>query len=222
MSSTQVKLQPLTGAEALDLLPALPQRAASAVKKCLDGVTLDNYKHFLYAMYHYTLDSEAKLLHAAEQCSDPKLKAYFEEMAREERGHYLLAQRDIEAFNIDIVGSQEPEPVIHFRNYWYELGKQNVNEFVGAMYVFESVASLCVNEVKQLVSRLELNKRQSRWLLVHLEADEGHGAEALKVCEQYVGDDPEALLSAAKSGVEKWISVFEDAFSNTLSPPLIG
>lgn len=207
--------QRLLEKEVMDYIPAFPATAAESVKKCLEVMNLEQYKYFLYAMYHYTLDSEAKLIHASKRCTDPELKEYFEEMAREERGHYRMAQKDIEQFGIDVVGTITPGPVKDFVNYWYELGGTDECEYLGAMFVFESVASLCAEEVKAMINRLGLNKKQARWLLVHLEADEDHGAEALKMCRKFVGRNPQALLCAAQNGADKWIAVFEDALTNT-------
>lgn len=216
MNATQAAFKPLSSNDAMNYLPSLPEKAAEVVKRYLDVIDIEQYKYFLYAMYHYTLDSEAKLLYASKLCNNPALKKYFKEMAKEERGHYLLAQRDIEEFGINVVGSPDSEPVRDFRKYWYDLGTENDNEFLGAMFVFENIASLCVEEVRAMVKRLNLTKRQARWLLVHLEADEDHGAEAYKMCLSYASDNPEAISRAAQEGVDRWIAVFEDALSNTL------
>jgi len=221
MTTAQLTLKQTSTQDAMSILPNFPEKAAECVKRYLEVMDLDQYKYFLYAMYHYTLDSEAKLIHASEKCADAGLKAYFKEMAREERGHYLLAQRDIEEFGINVVGTEDPEAIKDFRDYWYSLGQSNDNEFVGAMYVFESIASLCVEEVKSMIQRLGLTKKQARWLLVHLEADEDHGTEAWKMCLGYASNNPEAILCAAQDGAERWITVFEDALSNRLEPEIL-
>lgn len=194
------------------LLP-FPHQAADAVRPLLRGCTLEGYKHFLYMMYHYTKDSENKLYFAADQSPIPELKEYFTHMAKEERGHYLLAMRDYEALGGSMDMTGVPASVKDFNDFWYQLGAKDCNEFLGALYVFESVASLVNEEIKELVMRLKLTKTQSRWLSVHAEADVGHGDEAAHMCIKYFDRNPYAMIDAAAQATVKWSAVFVNAFS---------
>lgn len=203
-----------TASEVLAKLPSFPAEIARELTPLLRKTDLENYKHFLLTMYHYTHTAEEQLLFASEKCSDPELKEYFYQMSREERGHYLLAKKDYEEFGLKVEDSIEPPSVKNFRDYWYGLGNDNVNEFVGAMYVFENVAQAVGKEIVDMMQRLELNRKQSRWLRVHLEADVGHGDEAWEACQKYVNDDPAAMLMAAELGAEEWLAVFKYAFSH--------
>lgn len=217
MASSSLKLAqqaPRTCAEVMAILPSLPIKIARDLAPLIEGASLPVYKHFLLTMYHYTRHAEEQLMHASESCSDIVLKKYFYHMAREERGHYLLAQRDYEEFGGSVEDMKAPASVKNFQDYWYSLGKDNVNEFVGAMYVFENVATAVAKDVIAMMARLELTRKQSRWLRVHLEADIGHGDEARQMCERYVADNPSAMLMAAEVGTEEWAAVFQFAFSN--------
>lgn len=212
--TTLKKTHSILGNQVLTLLPNFPEQAAEAIRPLMKELNIEGYKHFLYCMYHYTLDSAEKLEHSCRLCDDKNLLSYFSKMIKEEKSHYLLAKRDYEAFGLEVNKDVIPEPVKRFREFWYGLGNRNCNEFVGGMYVFESVAGLVGKDVIDMIERLQLTKRQSRWLLVHLEADLDHGAHALEMCEEYVDADPQALLDAAREGVERWIDVFKFAFTN--------
>src|SRR5690242_10145274 len=98
----------------LSLLPQYPQRAAEALKPLLERATMEEYKHFLFMMYHYTKDSGNKLIYAAEKSESPELKKYFLQMAKEERGHYLLAKRDYEGFGLVLDETKKPSVVDEF------------------------------------------------------------------------------------------------------------
>jgi pyrroloquinoline quinone (PQQ) biosynthesis protein C len=201
-------------ASLLAQLSPYPQHAADTVRPLLMRCTIDGYKHFLYMMYHYTKDSENKLHFAAEKSPLPELKQYFNHMAKEERGHYLLALKDYEALGGQIDTETVPESVKAFNQFWYKLGQGDCNEFLGALYVFESVASLVGDEIKSLIMRLKLKKTQCRWLSVHAEADEGHGQEAADMCAKYIQRNPQALIKAAAEASQKWSAVFVDAFND--------
>ncbi len=205
---------PLTGAEVLQILPTLPQGIGKKLSPLLQKADMAVYRHFLVTMYHYTHDALPQLKYAEDQCSDPALKDYFEEMGREEDGHHLLAKRDFERLCGLLENFPTPPSVKNFRDYWYNLGKANVNEFLGAMYVFENVAGYVAKDITDMIKRLELKRSQATWLFTHIEADIDHGSDALKMCERYVHDDPEAMLRAAQDGAKEWMAVFDYAFSN--------
>lgn len=211
---TQViqKPDPVKADYVIDMLPTFPIQIAKELAPLLEATDLETYKHFLVTMYHYTHYAYEQLTQARDLCEDAILYDYFDIMAKEERGHYLLAKKDFEEFGERVEDHPEPESVRRFRDYWYGLGTDNVNEFVGAMYVFENVAMAVAKEVVAMMQRLELTKKQSRWLRVHLEADIGHGDEALKMCQYCVADNPAAMLRAAEDGALEWAAVFKYGF----------
>jgi hypothetical protein len=204
---------PTTADEVLTEIQKFPQWIASELRPLLAATDIEIYKHFLVTMYHYTYHAEEQLIHAANCCENPELKSYFKEMAHEERGHYLIAKRDYEEFGLNVEDSAPPPSVQSFRDYWYRLGQNNVNEFVGAMYVFENVAMAVGKDIRDMIARLNLTKKQARWLWVHLEADIGHGNEAWEMCSKYAQDNPQALYVAAEEGAREWMDVFRYAFS---------
>lgn len=216
MSLTALKLnKQITGEEVLNILPSLPQNIGKKLSPLLRAADIEIYKHFLVTMYHYTHHALPQLKYAEDMCDDPVLKDYFREMGREEDGHHLLAKRDFERLGGILAESPAPQSVSAFRSYWYNLGKQNVNEFLGAMYVFENVAGYVGKDIIDMIQRLNLKRSQATWLYTHIEADVGHGDEAFKVCKLYANDDPAAMLRAAEEGAKEWMSVFDHAFRNS-------
>lgn len=213
MTALALKEKLATTPDFITELEACSLRAAEAVRPYLQTTTLEGYKKFLHMMYHYTLDSENKLRVAASKSDTEELKEYFLHMADEERGHYLLAQRDYEEFGLQINTEIMPAEVKAFNDFWYSLGSRNCNEYAGALFVFEGVADHVAKDIADLVQRLQLTKRQSRWFLVHVEADHEHGSAALEICKKYGANDPEAILQAAQNAEKKWIEVFTHAFT---------
>lgn len=197
----------------IEQLLTYPKLCADAVRPYIQAADLESYKHFLEMMYHYTFDSEAKCLYAASKTDSEALRNYFLHMAKEERGHYLLAEKDLEGFGEKISNSNKPKVVKEFDDFWYGLGRTNPNEFAGAILVFEGIADHLGKEVMDLINRLNLNKKQSRWLRVHIEADHDHGAEAVAICRQYYHQDPVAMQQAASGAATRWSAVFKAAFS---------
>jgi hypothetical protein len=207
---------PVSSSYVLNVLPEYPARIAKELSPLLQKADLKTYQNFLLTMYFYTYKAEDMLIHARNLAPDSRLQTYFHKMAREERGHYLLAKKDFEEFGLRVEERPEPALVSNFRNFWFGLGKQSINEFLGALYVFENVASLVGKDVIEMMQRLELTKKQSRWLRVHLEADAGHGEDALNICKQYIDENPEALLEAVAIGAQEWMNVFRYALSQKL------
>jgi hypothetical protein len=212
MQALKVKPE-FSAQEVLSIMASLPAGIAEELRPLLKATDIEVYKHFLVTMYHYTRFAYDQLTHAKSLCGQEDQILYFEHMAKEERGHYLLAKRDYEEFGGSIEDTLVPASVEHFADYWYRLGKNNVNEFLGAVYVFENVAGCVGKEVVEMMQRLELTRRQSRWLRVHLEADIGHGNEALEMCQRYVTENPEAMLHAAEGAAIQWLNVFRHAFT---------
>ncbi len=188
-----------------------PLLAADASRTYLKKADLENYKNFLKMMYYYTLDSENKLQYAADHSALPELRDYFLQMKKEETNHFLLAQKDYENFGETIDENYKPPVVTAFDDFWYSIGKSDSAEFVGALYVFESIADHVKDDIKEMLTRLNITGKQSRWLRVHVEADQEHGAEAYENCQKYIARAPEAVLAAAQEAQERWIAVFKEA-----------
>lgn len=201
--------------EILNRLEALSKYAADELKPFLLTANLDQYKAFVNMMYHYTLFSEANLKQAASDAHTTDLEEYFLHMAKEEQGHYLLAAKDLEGYGESIIDGM-PEEVIAINNYWKEMNNGHANAYLGLVYVFENIAKYVGKEISDLLNRLEVTKKQGRWLSVHAEADLEHGDEAREIAEKYCQENPELMLESAKKATELWLAINRKPFSQPL------
>ncbi len=194
-----------------EILKHYAQAAADEIRGFIQECTLEGYKNFLNTMYHYTFTSEEQLQTAAERSPTPELKDYFLHQAKEERGHYLLALRDLEAFDCEPEKETTPA-ILEYRKYWEAISQEKAAQYLGAVYVFENVASFLGRDVLGMMERLRLTKKQSRWLIVHMEADQGHGAEAEEIAQKYFTEFHDDILKGAKTFYQLWVNIFKDAF----------
>ena len=201
--------------QVMDTLEVFAKKAADELRVCISSAELDNYKHFLDVMYHYTSGSETMLKDAANCSENSEIKEFLNHMAKEERGHYIIAREDLKALGHDV--SETPPGVVYeFRKNWQELSKKGVFGYLGAIYVFENVAKYLQKEGREMLQRLNLTKVQSRWIAVHLEADLEHGEEIKEICDKFQHENPEEMQRGANIMYASWVNVFEHAFSKTL------
>ena len=196
----------------MNQLEAYAKDTADKIRHNLESMNCDIYMNFLDVMYHYTKDSGNKLGKAASVAHTDELKDYFLHMAKDERGHYLLAQEDLRELGRE-VSPQECEEVIEFNANWQKLAEKGVYGYLGTLYVFENVAKYLQKEGKAMLGRMNLKKTQARWISVHLEADLDHGQEISDICAKYAADDPEAVLYGADIMRKSWVNVFIAATS---------
>lgn len=196
--------------QAIPELDALSEQAANAFKPFLgeDGFDLEQYKRFLNTMYHYTARSGEMIAYAGNKAHDDVLKDFFGYMLSEEKGHYLLAKEDLKGLG-DNVSEEIPESVKNFHSNWFGLG-DTIYPYLGAIYVFENIAKHIQLEGRAFFERLDLDKKQRRWLAVHLEADLTHGDRIIELCAHYFNKDPKACLEGGKTMCASWIGVFTD------------
>lgn len=187
------------------------KKAADEIIPFIKNCNIEGYKNFLNTMYHYTLESERQLLDALNKSYFNEIKEYFKMQAKEERGHYLLAERDLEEFDEKPTTKCSNE-IIKFREFWDSIDSKRSMIYLGAQYVFENVASYLAKDVIDMMKRLELTKKQSRWLIVHLEADLGHGAEIEKICLKYLPQHSKEIVYGAEKFFELWTEIFKEAF----------
>jgi len=189
--------------------------AADKIRSNLKNMDRETYMNFLDVMYHYTKGSGDKLKEIAPLAHNEELKKYFLHMAKEERGHYLLAQEDLRELGRE-VSTQECKEVTEFNTNWRNLAEKAVYGYLGACYVFENVAKHFQEEGPEaFLKRMNLKKTQARWVLVHKEADLEHGQEIQEICAKYGTENPRAVLYGAEVMYKAWVNVFIAATSRT-------
>jgi hypothetical protein len=200
-------------------LERLPVAMADAVKPHLDATTLAGYQRFLAAMVHYTRGSGERLRHAAARAPSADLAAFFDRLAREEAGHYRLAEADLAAFESAperSSGGDVPAEVTAFHRFWMESDEPAT--WLGALYVLESVGGHLGEAAAKNLARLDLGRDQVRFVMVHLEADVEHGATTAEHARRYLDGDGGRLLEAARYAAAFWIGLHARAFSGAVTP----
>lgn len=187
-------------------LDSYAKKAAEAVRPGLQKSDIEGYKRFLDMMYHYTLRSGDKLKAIADNSPNEELHDYFNHMYLEERNHYMLAQQDLKGFGL-IPSAKTPQEIHDMDKFWDSLNGGHINGYLGALYVFENIADKVGDDVKNLLTRLDVQKNQRRWLSIHVEVDLDHGAEVKEVLQKYLSQNPSAALEAAEEACERWIAV---------------
>jgi hypothetical protein len=191
---------------------------ARQVQEWLPAVTPERYVTFLDMMYHYTARSGERLRRAAERSTLPGLKAFFSDLAGDEQEHYRLAAADLAAFGREPSPGTPPE-VADFHAFWEAITEDRQLGFLGALSVLEGVAGHLQAGAREAVGRLGLGRGQARFLLVHLEVDQDHGARAQRLCETLGDTRPEVLLEGARKAADFWVAIHRRALRE---PPIGG
>ena len=196
-------------------LERIPASMAEAVKPHLAATTLAGYQRFLSAMVHYTRGSGERLRHAAARAKEPELQAFFDRLAREEAGHYRLAESDLAAFGLAVVG-ETPDEVTAFHRAWME--SEDPATWLGALYALESVGGHLGDDAAKNLARLGLGRDHVRFVMVHLEADTEHGAATAEHVRRHVHAGGERMIASARAAATFWIGLHVRAFTGDVSP----
>ncbi|MDY7224924.1 iron-containing redox enzyme family protein [Hyalangium rubrum] len=196
----------------LDALEELTVGMARRVQEWLPAVTTERYVAFLDMMYHYTSRSGDRLRLAASRATLPELKSFFAELASDEQEHYRLAKADLAAFG-RTPSAGTPLEVADFHAFWEAIGAERQLAFLGALIVLEGVARHLQGGARQALGQLGLQRGQSRFILVHLDADLEHGARARALCQQLGQGQAEVLLEGARRAADFWVIIHQKALA---------
>lgn len=190
----------------LRTLDTITQGMAHALTDMLPHVQLPGYLRFLDMMFHYTRDSGARLEEAAASAEDPELASFFAELARGEANHHRLAQSDLEGFDRS-PSADPPAPVRAFQAFWAApvLDREVVR--LGALCALEGVATHLGDHVRPALARLGLGPSNARFVLVHLQADEEHGAACRAQAQRLAEVAPESVLAGVRAAAPLWVAM---------------
>ena len=201
------------GITTLELLNDYCQKMADSIIPLLDGIDLYQYQAFLEMMYHYTLDSGKRLLHAADQAQNEEVKSVFAELAYEEQYHYRLAAADLKTYGK--VPKEEKSPIIEaFDHYWLSIAADEEYQYVGALYVLENVARFLKNPIMPHLTRLNIGAAEGKFIMTHLVADDDHGDQLSLLCQNVTGAERKQLEMGAQKASEFWIAIHQKALEN--------
>jgi len=191
---------------ALERLDQIPAEMAASLKQMLPTVQVPGYLRFLDMMFHYTRDSGARLAEAANVAEDPQLAVFFAELAQEETDHYRLAEADLATFD-QTPSAAAPAQVVAFQAQWDRPVAQRDVALLGMLFALESVASHLGESVRPALGRLGLTAANARFVLVHLHADEGHGASCRAHAMRLGQSAAEPLLAGAEAAAPLWVAM---------------
>jgi heme oxygenase len=190
----------------IEALDEIPRSMARALVQMLPSVQLAGYVRFLDTMFHYTRDSGARLVEAAAITGDPALASFYAELAGDEKSHYRLAEADLASFG-SAPSDEPPAPVRDFQVFWATPTPEREHVLLGALFVLEGVAAHLGDEVRPALQRLGLGPSNARFVLVHLQADEAHGAACRAQVLRVADRAPESLLTGARAAGALWIAM---------------
>lgn len=197
----------------IEELERIPQAMADAVRPHLAAATVASYQRFLDAMVCYTRGSGDRLRHAEAHAATSELAAFFGRLAREEAGHYLLAEADLRAFGLEPTGAPWPG-VAEFTQSWFERG--NPARWLGALYALENVGGPLARDAVTHLSRLSLPREAVRFVMVHLEADAEHGASTAVHVRAQMAAHGDEVLAAAREAADFWVALHQRALAPQL------
>ncbi|MBU6960230.1 iron-containing redox enzyme family protein [Pseudomonas sp. CVAP len=190
-------------------LDNLALTAAKEIHRLLDLSTLEHYTSFLNTMYHYTLHSGDQLSIAGELLSDhPKYSTLFKTLSTEEESHYRLAQKDLFFFNEKPTDSM-PLPVLRMEAFWKSIKKPESLSYIGIMYILENIAKhIDTAKIADFFTRLQLNKKNTRFISVHLHEDDRHGKLLELACQSVTNpSEIDLILSAGQKACSLWMDM---------------
>lgn len=182
----------------LSRLDAIAAAIADAAGPLLGSASVPHYRALLSACYHYTRDSGRQLERAAALAPTDELRDFFAEMADDERDHYRLAEADLAALG-GSVDAAVPAAVADFAAYWNAVARDDFFELLGATHVLENLADRLREPALAALARLGVGRRQSRFVLTHLEADAEHGRRVAGVCACHLPEHGPAMLRGAEA-----------------------
>lgn len=196
----------MNDARTLEALDDVPASMARALAELLPRVELPGYLRFLDTMVHYTRDSGARLREAAALARDPELARFFGTLADEEVNHHRLAEADLASFG-RTPGAEPPPSVRAFRAFWGAAVPERELVLLGALFALEGVASYLGDDVRPALQRLGLQPGNARFVLVHLQADEEHGAGCRAHALRRVEHGWASLLAGARGAATHWVAM---------------
>ena len=191
----------------------IPKEVADKIRPYFQSMDINKYKKWLKMMYYYTFGSEQKGNDSANNSNQQDLKDFFKHMAKEERGHYILAEKDLEAFGYNINKSEPTPEVIEKYNLWWEKQYDNTIKHLAALYVFENIAKYLAEDVIGKLKSFNLNKKQTRWVFVHAEADDEHGQEVEEIAKKYFEENKQLMLNSATQAADLWFELNKEPLS---------
>lgn len=153
------------------------------------------YAAWLSQTYYYTSRSSRLLLMASARCdmNQSILHRRFSTHATEEKGHEILAQRDLADMGYDAKTLPEFSVTTSFyATQFYKIQNECSENFMGWIFPLEGIA---VEHCGQIRDRLRAAGLPTRFLDVHVDEDVDHVESAFKAVKNLTPEQEKGLLT---------------------------
>ena len=170
------------------------------------------YAAWLTQSYYYTSKSTRLLLMAAARCemNQPQLHRRFATHAGEEKGHDLLAIRDVKdlGYSVEQIG-EFPITTAFYATQFHKIQSEPVDSFMGWILPLEGVA---IEFGAKIRAKVKEGKSQlpSRFLDVHVDEDPDHMVSAFKVVEGLPKEKHAGLLQNMELTKDLYLSMLDE------------
>ncbi len=172
---------------------------------------LNFYSCWLAQSYFYTSRSTRLLLMAASHATmeQSALHRRFAIHATEEKGHELLAVRDLKDLGWDIQTIGEfPMTTAFYATQFYKVQNQSSQLLMGWVLPLEGVAVEYGEKIRDAVKKHH-PKASTRFLDIHIGEDEAHVAEAIKAIETIPKEEMPGIINNIETTADMYLRVLD-------------
>ena len=183
------------------------------------GLTKEYYQNFLSMQYHLTKGVQKHMfaIAAHERLSNKSsLRKFLINFGIEEEPHYLLAERDLSALELEVL------PINVETEIWWAFFNLKISEHpflrLGGTCVLENIAATSNDLIRKLLSNAEfLTPRNTVFVAVHQHEELPHGDQVLEIVKESNLDKSEffELVEGANIAKKLYIRMLKDALSDS-------
>ncbi len=155
------------------------------------------YAAWLAQTYYYTSRATRLLLMAAAHCKMDQsvLHRRLAIHAGEEKGHELLAERDLKDLGFDVKNMPEfTATVALYATQFYKVQNESVDVFMGWVLPMEGIAIEYGAKIREKACSNKSQKVPTRFLDIHVDEDPGHMESAFKAIKALKPESQEMML----------------------------
>lgn len=201
-------------------LDDIARKGADQIASALQAANKTNYINFVSMLYHYSVPGEPQLNKAAVASPTLEMQAFYAKLAKEESDHDIVAIKDLKTMGYKV--GVEDELVESYHKHWDDFTVDKTYEYLGMNVVIENSIHYLSQTVADMVERLELGKKECRWIRIHCDVDKEHGEEALSCAQQHMSESTvELMLKGAREDMKRFTDMFVDALRKETPLPFI-
>lgn len=171
----------------------------------------DFYAQWLAQSYYYTSRSSRLLLMAAASCKmdQQPLHRRLTAHASEEKGHELIAEKDLKDLGFDLSKYPElPITTAFYATQFYNIQNNSVECFMGWVLPLEGLAYEYGEKIRNAVQRKD-PKIKTRFLDIHIDEDPEHLKSAFAAINALPPDKQHLLLSNMELTKDLYLGMLE-------------